>query len=137
MELRRYNEIMDSTFGRRTAAFAIDLFIIMWAVFTVAGAILGPDIASIDNIKFIILIGLVLFILKDVFGRSLGKCITSLKIINVKNPSEKVSVSKRILHNIATPLWFVDVIQVLHKGEKYKMMDKELGLDVVRIINNK
>ena len=80
---------------------------------------------------------MVLFILKDVFGRSLGKCVTGLKIINVKNPSEKVSVGKRILHNIATLLWFVDVIQVLHKGEKYKMMDKELGLDVVKNINNK
>ena len=73
--------------------------------------------------------------MKDIWGRSIGKQLMKIKVVNFHDCFSKVSVWKLILRNIASPIWVVDVILVLYIGKKQKLMDAALDLDVVSCTN--
>lgn len=98
------------------------IIIILFVVFgltKVIAIIIGATVAAI------------LFLLKDITGRSVGKRIFKLKIIDRMDKTATIPVKKLILRNILLGLWMVDGFMLYENRVKYKIMDKVLGLDVV------
>lgn len=113
---------------KRFMAFWVDIgistgiIIILFVVFgltNVIAIIIGATVAAI------------LFLLKDITGRSVGKRIFKLKIIDRMDKTATIPVKKLILRNILLGLWMVDGFMLYENRAKYKIMDKVLGLDVV------
>ena len=113
---------------KRFMAFWVDIgistgiIIILFVVFgltKVIAIIIGATVAAI------------LFLLKDITGRSVGKRIFKLKIIDRMDKTATIPVKKLILRNILLGLWMVDGFMLYENRVKYKIMDKVLGLDVV------
>ncbi len=88
-------------------------------------------VTNIIAIIFGAAIAVILFLLKDISGRSVGKRIFKLKIIDRTNVNAKIPIKKLILRNILIGIWFVDGFMLYEDRAKYKIMDKVLGLDVV------
>lgn len=96
----------------------ISLFVV-FGLTNVIAIIIGATVAAI------------LFLLKDITGRSVGKRIFKLKIIDRMDKTATIPVKKLILRNILLGLWMVDGFMLYENRAKYKIMDKVLGLDVV------
>ncbi len=113
---------------KRIVADYIDYWIILFP--TVGLTILMGDkqiIAGVKNMWTIMPLVLTLLLFKDVSGRSIGKRIMRLKIVdNGCTPH----VWKRIARNLSIVLWFVELIVVVFRKDHRKLMDVILGIDI-------
>ncbi|MBR5280177.1 MAG: RDD family protein [Clostridia bacterium] len=119
---------------RRFFSFYIDLMIASFSSVIVCGFVgkLYPNEEQFMSVFVYLVIGMaiILFLIKDISGRSVGKRIFRLIIIDRKM-NTSISKSKLILRNILAFLWILDGILIYEGVIKYKIMDKALGLDVV------
>jgi len=68
----------------------------------------------------------VLFLLKDAAGRSPGKILFGLRIVQNE---ERAPLWKRILRNVTIIIWPIEAAALLFTGRR--LLDRLLGLDVV------
>ena len=97
---------------KRLIAAAID-FCIAIVIITFPIVFIGIDL----NNRIAIGIGVVLLFLKDVSGRSVGKKLLKLDLLDI-NSETKPTLSKRILRNISIAIWPVEVFLLLSKRRR-------------------
>ena len=66
--------------------------------------------------------GNLLMILRDLLGRSVGKCIMKLKIVNFDNEASP-TLWQRLIRNITGPIAFVDVFFILLRKDHRRLGD--------------
>ena len=96
-----------SVFSRRAIAFVIDIAIscVITYILMVMGYLLDVENTSLIGL----LIGVVLVICRDSFGKSPGKVMMRLTVISVRT-KKKASLFHRIARNITTPFWMIEVV---------------------------
>lgn len=116
---------MKTVITKRAVAFIIDLFFLTFII-----AILG-EILNVTEFMFTYVYGIPILLVRDVIfgGRSLGKIIMGLKIVDVKT-NKRASIWKLIVRNITSPIWFVDAIIIFSNNSIPRIMDRALGLQV-------
>lgn len=123
---------MSDIFKKRILAFLFDFYCL-----GMAGVVIGCIIISkIElDVTFIGLFVSVWFILvlllKDVFGQSLGKRIGKIKVITADGG--KPPVYKLILRNVTSFIWPIELIAMLVSDSKTRLSDKLLGLRVEKL----
>ena len=118
-------------FKRRFFGFMIDLFIVS-VPFVAYKMFLSSD-TRFDILAWIT--AYVLFVCRDIKGRSFGKRIVGLEIVSRNHPGEKVSKIKLILRNLLMPFWMLEGLSMLFLTENQKFSDKMLGLSVTEQIS--
>lgn len=113
---------------KRIVAFYIDYWIVLFPTVGL-NILLGEKqiIAGVNNIWLITPLVLTLMILKDVSGRSVGKRIMRLKIVD---NGQVPCVWKRIVRNFSFVVWFVEFAIVIYRRDHRKLMDVILGIDI-------
>jgi uncharacterized RDD family membrane protein YckC len=115
---------------RRGTALLIDLFV--WALFIFeTGALMSPWINSLSPLLRLLFasgVPTLLLVCRDVLGRSIGKWVMQLKIVQ-KNGSAP-SVKKLFLRGLFVPLALFDAIGLVFVGGP-RPIDRYLGLNVV------
>lgn len=123
---------MGSILIKRETAWLIDLIIATGIVFI--PDVLLTRLTNYNPFFFTVAVGFLLFICKDMSGRSVGKRILGLQIVN-SNKEGRVSLWKLTLRNILSPFWIVDAIICLcTQGEKIE--DLILNITVIENTNN-
>ena len=99
-------------FEKRLIAAVIDFYIVIFIIiFSVL--LIGIELDS----WLLIAVGVVLLCLKDVSGRSVGKKLLKLGLLDVD--SERTpSLIKRVLRNISMVIWPVEVFLLLSKRRR-------------------
>ena len=123
---------MNNYLTRRFLAFCIDCVLIsifaLFAFFVYATFIFddrqGYDILRIIPYIFYYCIGM----LKDVFGRSIGKKLLKLQIIS-EYPNEKYMFFRRVARNITFLIWPLEAVIIILRERR--LSDKILRLNVV------
>ena len=73
---------------------------------------------TLSSYKFSIALGMLLLIFRDVFGKSLGKLLLGLEIVDIKS-NKKAKLYQRLLKNITAPLTVIEgPIALLRKDKK-------------------
>ena len=85
-----------------------------------------------DEFPFVITLGLILMVGRDIFGRSLGKCIMGLKIIDI-NTNLPARLYKRIVRNFTFPITVVEAIVLLSQNNNSRFGDTLSGTRVESI----
>ncbi len=103
-------------------------FIIMWLCFgfEISEIILSPWQIIRDSSTFY----LTLFFLKDIFGRSIGKVLFGLYIVE-KGTDEKAGLSKRFFRNFSLMLFPLEGIALLISETNTRVADKLFEIEVV------
>ena len=114
------------TLGRRVGAFIVDYFII-----TLLGmspfmflSNFGDMRTFYTNFPITMAIALSGILLKDVFGRSLGKLIFSIRIAHGDAADLHVTAGQRILRNIPLLFWPVELIMTFRDPYNRRLGDK-------------
>ncbi len=113
--------------GRRVGAFLVDSFIFSIVfIFPFIAYILSMDDTSHFFLIFYSLYFacILFFALKDVFGRSFGKWLFGLGLINVDDPQQKPTVLRRILRNLTVFIWPVEAIVMLRNIDRRRLGDR-------------
>lgn len=92
---------------RRAIAMLIDMFVIGVI------SLLPEYIVFLLDFKYDTIVWLffvwVLSLMRDAFGRGLGKTIMKLHVIDVRT-NRQASWQKRIIRNITSPFWMIEVV---------------------------
>lgn len=91
-----------------------------------------PAVSSLEGlIEFIgFLASFILLLFKDYSGRSFGKRLFGLKVVNFV--TKEVSTGrKNVLRNLLMFLWPLESVCMMFMNPYRKIMDRVLGLDVV------
>lgn len=122
---------------RRGFALLIDLYVFVYLILQ-TGRYWLPLFAVGEGESqgfFMMLPITVVVACRDVFGRSFGKWVMRLKIVQT-NSFEKPPVEKLLLRGILVPVAPFDALGMLFTG-KSRPIDRYLGLDVVSTIPKK
>lgn len=103
-------------------------FIIMWLCFglEISEIVLSPWQIIRDSSTFY----LTLFFFKDIFGRSIGKTIFGLYIVE-RDTDEKAALSKRLFRNFSLMLFPLEGIALLISETNTRIADKLFEIEVV------
>lgn len=113
---------------KRGIAFLIDMIIIA-GVFSVVTSTVVTDIAAMAQWGWAIRLGMyMLILLRDLFGRSLGKKLLGLDLLDTQG--KKPPLWKRILRNITFIIFQVEIIVVALNGDHQRLSDQLLHLRV-------
>lgn len=124
---------------RRLISVLLDAFlcvVIAYFVYVMLWTCTGVDYTqAIQSLKHFLIdaspIYLTLFFLKDIFGRSLGKVIFGLYIVE-KGTGEKASFGKRFFRNFTLILFPIEGIALLMSETNTRIADKLLEIEVVK-----
>lgn len=122
---------------RRGFALLIDLYVFVYLILQ-TGKYWLPLFAlgEGESQGFLMMLPItVIVVCRDVFGRSFGKWVMRLTIVQT-NAFEKPPVKKLLLRGIFVPVAPFDAIVVLLTGNP-RPIDRYLGLDVVSTIQKK
>ena len=86
----------------------------------------------VDSIPYIVTVGGAMLLCRDVFGRSLGKLIMGLQIIDTKTNS-RANFGQRLLRNITTPFSIVEMLIYIYKNDNKRLGDMLAGTSVEEI----
>ncbi len=130
---------MCASIASRAKAFVIDFFVIDIAAIFIAMPIM-TFIEDIDLKTVILPVGgfiaaVAMLLVKDVFGRSIGKRIVGLKIVT--NSGDAVPKWKLVLRNVTTFFWTFELIVAVLSDENKRLTDMMLGIKVIKIPNLK
>ena len=90
----------------RGVAFAIDTIVCVFIAIGIFGIV--SLYMELQSYYLTIVVGLVLLTFRDVFGKSLGKMLVGIDILDNKS-KEKASLIQRISKNITTPISIVEI----------------------------
>lgn len=124
---------------RRLLSVLLDAFlcfVLGYACYTMLWTCAGFDYTEVvTSLKQVIFdaspIYLTFFFFKDVFGRSIGKMIFGLYIVE-KGTSERASFGKRFFRNFSLMIFPIEGIFVLISETNTRLADKLLEIEVVR-----
>ena len=102
------------TLARRVVAVYIDLYASMFVGYLAYYIV--QRFADVDLKFMAAIISVLLMILRDARGRSLGKQILRLHIVNEDGES-KTTMRQRIIRNLTTPLHVVEGVAILLRGD--------------------
>ncbi len=130
---------MCASIANRAKAFVIDFFVIDIAAIFIAMPIM-TFIEDTDLKTVILPVGgfiaaVAMLLVKDVFGRSIGKRIVGLKIVT--NSGDAVPKWKLVLRNVTTFFWTFELIVAVLSDENKRLTDMMLGIKVIKIPNLK
>ena len=118
---------------RRVFAATVDtlLNVILFVIGMILADVIPAASSSEGLIPFIgFLASFTLLLFKDYSGRSLGKRIFGLKVVNFV--TKEVSTGrKNVLRNLLMFLWPLESVCMRYMNPYRKIMDRVLGLDVV------
>ncbi len=125
----------DPVTGRRIAAFIVDHSIISIICITPFNSLSllsmdGGMARFFQSLWLVIAAGFICYALKDIFGKSFGKWLFGLSIINIDNPQAKPSVPNRILRSLTVFIWPVEAIVMLKNADRRRLGDR-LGRTIV------
>ena len=115
-------------FGKRIGAFFVDNVIIMLLALPPTFFIPGlenEDASGLMTRVFIttaIAVGGLLF--RDVFGRSLGKLLFGVYIVNADDPEKRVTIGQRIKRNVPLLFWPVELIATRRDPDYWRLGDR-------------
>ncbi len=118
------------TIALRAIAFWIDMAIMLFGVMTVDLSVFGYTGFSSRHTYIIMLVGMGIMVFRDVWGRSIGKKLLKLKIVNHKDGS-KAKFYQRLLRNITSFIMVVEVVFVLIRSDRRRLGDLIAGTDVI------
>lgn len=130
---------MCASIANRAKAFVIDFFVIDIAAIFIAMPIM--TFIEDTDLKTVILpvggfiLAVAMLLVKDVFGRSIGKRIVGLKIVT--NSGDAVPKWKLVLRNVTTFFWTFELIVAVLSDENKRLTDMMLGIKVIKIPNLK
>lgn len=75
-------------------------------------------------------IGLTLFILRDIFGKSLGKYLLGMTIVDSKTQN-KVKFYQRLLKNITAPLSIIEIPMIIFAKDNKRIGDRLAKTEIV------
>lgn len=120
-----------SLFHRRLIAFFTDMSLCSLPVILIP--VVVSDFLDPFGEAFPILVnvigslGIVLFILKDIRGQSIGKQMMKIRIVP-KSGSEPIKKWKLIVRNLTTGIWPAEAIIAMSSGGHDRLTDGWLGL---------
>ena len=103
------------------AAFIVDQYICCMLLFIGSFVITGDILGYGKHLG--VIIPVTLFIFRDVFGRSIGKIILKLEIVDSRT-GKKAALWQRLLKNITAPITVVEILIILLKKEQFRLGDK-------------
>ena len=122
-----------ATIGRRFGAFIIDHFIISFLVMLPVAWFF--DISHIDTFfaafPIIIFAGVAGHVFKDIFGRSIGKCLFELTITDANDPQQNPGVWRRIKRNLLIVIWPVEFFVMLNDKRNQRLGDRIASTQVM------
>lgn len=86
----------------------------------------------VEPLPFVMALGVLVLMGRDIFGRSLGKCICRLKIVDIKTNSP-AKCYQRILRNIAAPIIAIEALILCLKNDDRRLGDMLAGTSVEEI----
>lgn len=112
--------------GRRIGAFIIDYLIITMLAFIPFLFLPGFSGMSSFETNFTILMVIAIsgILLKDVFGRSIGKMIFGIHIAHGDAADKRVTAGQRILRNIPMLFWPIELIMTFNDPYNRRLGDK-------------
>lgn len=129
MEAKRFFSVLSDAV--LCFVLGIGAFIIMWLCFglEISDIVYSPSQIIIDSSAFY----LTLFFFKDIFGRSLGKVIFGLYIVE-KDTDEIAALPKRLFRNFSLMLFPLEGIALLISETNTRVADKLFEIEVVEKI---
>lgn len=113
---------------KRGIAFLIDMIVIA-CMFSVVTSTVVTDMETMMKWGWAIGLGIyVLILLRDLFGRSLGKKILGLELLD--SQGNKPKLWKRILRNITFAFFQVEILVVALSSDHQRLSDQLLHLRV-------
>ena len=91
-------------------------------------------IYNTDEFTFVMFLGILLLITRDIFGRSIGKYMLGLQIIDVKTNSP-AKLSQRLLRNITAPITSIEALILIAKNNNRRFGDVLAGTTVEETMN--
>ena len=128
MKLPKSSGIVNrSVIGRRIVAFIIDVAIagLITGILDVIPAALNANYLSL----FVFLFGVLLVFCRDALGRSPGKALMRLRVIDI-HTKRTASLYKRIVRNVTSPISFLEIL-FFRKNTGSRLSDLWLGVKVV------
>ena len=112
---------MSKVMLHRIAAFIVDQYICCMLLFIGSFVITGDILGYGKHLG--VIIPVTLFIFRDVFGRSIGKIILKLEIVDSRT-GKKATLWQRLLKNITAPITVMEILIILLKKEQFRLGDK-------------
>ena len=113
---------------KRSIAFLIDMIVIA-CMFSVVTSTVVTDMETMMKWGWAIGVGIyVLILLRDLFGRSLGKKLLGLELLD--SQGNKPKLWKRILRNITFAIFQIEIIIVALSRDHQRLSDQLLHLRV-------
>jgi len=122
-----------SIMGRRIGAFLLDHFILSFiCIIPLVFYLRKNHLENFFSWFFIFLFAaMIIYALKDIFGRSFGKWVFGLSILNTDDLQNKPKVINRILRNITVYIWPVEAIIMLKSLDGRRLGDKLAHTQIV------
>ena len=112
----------------RGFAFAIDT--IVCAVIAIGMFKIVSLYVTLDSYYLGIVIGILLLTFRDIFGKSLGKYLLEMSVVDAKTKTS-VKFYKRLLKNITVPITIIEIPMVIFTKEHKRIGDKLSKTEVV------
>jgi uncharacterized RDD family membrane protein YckC len=116
-------------FVLRGIAFIIDLMISTGLAMTIG--VIVYDGMIFDNMYFIMFLGIAFLIFKDIFGKSVGKHLLGLNVVDY-NVNQKPNIYQRLLRNITVPITIIEIFVVFFSKKHRRLGDSIAKTDVTQ-----
>lgn len=122
---------------RKKIATGIDMFIVNLIVIPTGFLVLRNQFNDFDSmaraLNLIIIVSMLMFILKDsIGGISIGKRLLGLRVVYERDQNQYVSKWSHVLRNLSYLIWPIDLIMIISSNSKKRLIDRYLGVDVVK-----
>ncbi len=115
----------------REIALSIDMLIVMMCVTIPDIAIFDHSGVSPERTYILMLIAMSVMIFRDALGKSIGKKILGLEIVNYKNKCRPKRI-QLILRNITSFIMPLEFIFVLFRSDRRRIGDLIAGTEIIR-----
>ena len=115
---------------KRGLALWIDLFFSTGISMLLFG--FYSDTFVMDSLPFIMTVGGLMLLCRDLFGRSLGKLIMGLQIVDTRTNS-RAKCYQRILRDITLPITVIEMFIYISKNDNKRLGDMLAGTSVEEI----
>ena len=121
---------MRNIITRRFMAAIIDHAIVYSIIFVPRTLLMNQLDFPPNSFYLITALAVLIMIFRDIFGRSIGKIIFGLKIVNSVGKNA-APLWKRICRNLLLVVAVVDIITILVRKDHRKFLDVKLGTEVI------
>ena len=124
---------IEVTAQRRASALLVDQLISIIILFVASFVLTGDIFGYGDHLG--VIIPMLLLVFRDIFGKSIGKVLLGLEIIDIRT-GKTATLGQRLLKNITTPLTVIEIVILLCKKENLRLGDKLAKTEIRMISQN-